>query len=111
MSRYKENDENILVHQLAHFQTYLDRLGKQFLHLSIKRVQTKNMTRDEYIMYDTLDSIIHLVSALDEVVGKKEPYPSYVVEKMKTVQSYVDTCVKYFEAREAEVRKNAKEEA
>lgn len=110
MSRYEENEESILVHQLAHFQTYLDRLGKQFLHLSIKRVQTKDMTRDEYIMYDTLDSIIHLVAALDEVVGKKEPYPSYVVEKMKRVQSYVDTCVRYFEEREKEVREENKDE-
>lgn len=99
------NEENMLVHQLAHFQTYLDRLGKQFLQLSLKRIQTKDMSRDEYIMYDTLDGIIHLVAAIDEVVGKKEPYPSYIVEKMERVQSYVNTCVNYFKAREEDVRK------
>lgn len=96
-----------LIRQVTNFQTYLDRLDKQFLQLSIKRIQKENeMTRDDYIMYDTFDMLIHFVAAVDEVVGSKEPYPGYIVEKMKTVQSYVNTCVRYFEGRMKDKEEN-----
>lgn len=89
-------DENILVRQYGNYKTYADRLDKLYLLLCIKRIQKKNLTRDEYMMYDLFDALIPLISALDEVVDKEKPFPGYVVEKLKSVKSYVDTTYEYF---------------
>lgn len=93
----KENKEWVIQHQYCNFATYLERLKSDYLQLIIKRVDD-NLSRGEYMVYDMMDMTIHLVAALDEIVGKNA-YPGYMVEKLSKVKSYVDTTLAYFEAK------------
>ena len=93
------NKEKMIVNQYNNYSVYIDRLNSLYLQLCIKRIQTEDLNRDEYMLYDMFDALIHLVAALDEVVGKEHPYPGYVVEKLARVKSYVDTTYNYFVGR------------
>lgn len=92
----EDNKEWMIQHQYSTFATYLERLKSDYLQLIIKRMDD-TLSRDEYMVYDMMDMIIHLVAALDEISGGNA-YPGYMVEKLSKVKSYVDTTTKYFEA-------------
>lgn len=94
-------NEWIHTHQLSEFKTYLNRLSVIYSMLIEKRLNDE-LTRDEYMIYDMFDMIIPLVAALDEI-NSPTPYPSYIVEKLEKVKSYVDTTLSHFEKRSEQV--------
>lgn len=82
--------------QMCNFKTYLNRTTVVYGYLLQKRLDD-TLTRTEYMFYDLMDMMIPLIAALDEV-SSKEPFPSYLLEKMEKVKSYVDTTYEYVKA-------------
>ena len=100
LSDFSEDEkEKMLVHQFSNFKTYIDRLENIYLRLCIKRIQTEDLSRDEYFLYDTFDALIHFISLCDEVVDKDKPFPGYCLEKVSRVKSYIDTLYSYYESK------------
>lgn len=89
-------NERLLVQQYSMFQTYIDRLGTQYLKLCVKRYQDDFLTDDEYLLYDTFDAIIHFIALCDEIIDKEKPFPGYCLEKVSRLKSYVDTLHEYY---------------
>lgn len=91
------SNEEIYSHQMLEFKTMLNRLSVIYSMLVTKRLNN-TLSRDEYMVYDMMDMFIHLIAFLDEL-NSETPYPSYMVEKLSRVKSYVDTTLKHFELR------------
>ena len=85
-------------HQLMNFNTYLKQISDGYAYLSGQRIYLDDMPRDEYMVYDMMDMLIHLTAVLNEVKSKNI-YPDYMVEKLSKMISYVDTTLSYFESR------------
>ena len=103
------SNEMLHRHQLSQFKTYLNRLSVVYSILIDKRLNDE-LTRDEYMVYDMMDMFIPLIAALDEI-NSPTPYPSYIVEKLEKVKSYVDTTYAHFKAVEKANSESVKEES
>lgn len=84
--------------QMGQFNAMLKDISESYSYLVGQRVYTEDMPRDEYMIYDMMDMLIHLNAILIEAKSKSI-YPDYMVEKLKRMKSYVDTTLAYFEAR------------
>lgn len=84
--------------QMGQFNSMLRDISESYSYLVGQRTYTEDMPRDEYMIYDMMDMLIHLNAILIEAKSKSI-YPDYMVEKLKRMKSYVDTTLAYFEAR------------
>jgi len=87
--------------QMGQFNAMLKDISESYSYLVGQRVYTEDMPRDEYMIYDMMDMLIHLNAILIEAKSKSI-YPDYMIEKLKRMKSYVDTTLAYFEARNSE---------
>ena len=87
--------------QMGQFNAMLKDISECYSYLVGQRIYTEDMPRDEYMIYDMMDMLIHLNAILIET-NSKSIYPDYMVEKLKRMKSYVDTTLTYFEARNSE---------
>lgn len=87
--------------QMAQFNAMLKDISESYSYLVGQRIYTEDMPRDEYMIYDMMDMLIHLNAVLIETKSKNI-YPNYMVEKLTRMKSYVDTTLAYFQARNSE---------
>lgn len=90
------NDE-IMANQMRQFDLNNSLIAMEYCNLLAKRLDG-SMSRDEYMVYDMMDMMIHLVAVIQEA-NKEKPYPDYMVEKLEKIESYVSTTLEYFKAR------------
>lgn len=90
------NDE-IMANQMRQFDLNNSLIAMEYCNLLAKRLDG-SMSRDEYMVYDMMDMMIHLVALIQEA-NKEKLYPDYMVEKLEKIESYVSTTLNYFKAR------------
>lgn len=84
--------------QMYNFDNLLHEISLNYSYLVGQRIYKDDMPRDEYMVYDMMDMLIHLNAILIET-SSKNIYPAYMVEKLTRMKSYVDTTLAYFQAR------------
>lgn len=92
------NDEMFTL-QMCDFNNLLREIAIHYSYLVEQRIYKDDMPRDEYMVYDMMDMLIHLNAILIET-SSKNIYPAYMVEKLTKIKSYVDTTLGYFQARD-----------
>lgn len=92
------NKYEIFNSQMYSFNTILKEISNNYSYLVGQRVYLDDMPRDEYMVYDMMDMLIHLNAILNEVASKSI-YPDYMIEKLTRMKSYVDTTLNYFKSK------------
>lgn len=95
------NNDFMFNSQMMQFNSMLRDISDGYSYLVGQRIYTEDMPRDEYMIYDMIDMLIHLNAILIEAKSKSI-YPGYMVEKLQKMKSYVDTTLLYFERRNSE---------
>ena len=90
------SNEQLFNMQMSNFNRMLKELSESYSYLVGQRLYTDNMPRDEYMVYDMMDMLIHLNALLNEASSGKI-YPDYAIEKLTRMKSYVDTTLNYFQ--------------
>lgn len=92
------SNEQLFNMQMSNFNRMLKEISESYSYLVGQRIYNEDMPRDEYMVYDMMDMLIHLNAILIEVSSGKI-YPDYAIEKLTRMKSYVDTTLAYFQVR------------
>lgn len=93
------NKDEMYNMQMQQFNLMLAEISDNYSYLVGQRIYLDNMPRDEYMIYDMMDMLIHLNAVLIETKSKNI-YPNYMIEKLTRMKSYVDTTLEYFKSKE-----------
>lgn len=92
----KELIDSMHHNQMQDFYETLVEITNYYDRLVWKRLED-TQTRDEYMIYDMMDMLIQLKAILQATT--EEIYPDYMLEKLKIMQSYVNTTIRHFESK------------
>lgn len=93
------NKDEMYNMQMQQFNLMLAEISDNYSYLVGQRIYLDNMPRDEYMIYDMMDMLIHLNAVLIETKSRNI-YSGYMVEKLTRMKSYVDTTLEYFKSKE-----------
>ena len=96
MSKQPSNDD-LMMYQIQSFQSNLNNIIANYSKLVEERYNN-TMNRDHYMVYDMIDMMLSL-NALMQEINRDPVDPGYMVEKLETIEKYVNTTKKYFESR------------
>lgn len=95
----KPSNTEIYIHQLGQVKHTLDSIYDAYPHLLLKRLKD-TLSRDEYMIYDLCDILIHLNAIVSDVTSNDKIYPDYVLEKLYRIRDYTNATIAYFEHKE-----------
>ena len=93
------NKDEMYNMQMQQFNLMLAEISDNYSYLVGQRIYLDNMPRDEYMIYDMMDMLIHLNAVLIETKSRNI-YPNYMIEKLTRMKSYIDTTLEYFKSKE-----------
>jgi hypothetical protein len=80
--------------QVSEFENMLEHIRRVYILLTSERYDN-NMSRDHYMLYDTMDMFIHFEALISEIMSDT-CYNKYCLEKVAMMKSYIDTLYEYF---------------